>query len=311
MEFKRLRKLRNYLEGAFLKNHIEAAIEAFEATNELENQGFLFDENDYREELNALRKEALVHAMPSYSINPKNTLWKNIDCLEGKFGFSAKEILGKLKENPNILTAADDLELLSKFTGLDEQACDKILTNAKNATATWQEDIKQSNLNYITQANDHNPPQLNIEAYKQPRTRSETRKYEEQRRFTLKNIDTFIELVESGKANPEDIDFWLVGFHTSRLVSDAVLPSDVLYNMMKANRDMLANISALKSLNRDKSRELDNFLDCAMLQCSPQALENISNNVQKSFEEKNQTYTSCFQTELAAAKAQEQSAEMQ
>ena len=329
MEFKRLRKLRNYLEEAFVKNHIEASIEAYEAVIELENQGFVFDENVYEKEFDNLRRYLGEHRLPlPFQLRYENSLRKNLSTLE-KFGFSKKEILGKLKENPNLLTAADDLELLSNFTGLSEDICDNILTKAENQTAQWRQDIRQSNLNYITQTIDYKPPQLNLEAYDQPRSRIQKQLYEESRRLILKNINTYINLVESGKASPENIELTTVGFplifagYGGYLFDAPILPPNVLYNMMKANRDFLANTYALGRIqDNDKSKELDVLTACALLQCSPQALEIISNNVQHTYydfaislnfhnEETRKVYTGIIQSELAAAQTQEKTAELQ
>ena len=248
--------------------------------------------------------------------------WKNIDCLEEKFGFSAKEILDKLKSytGKRLLTAADDVELLSEFTGLDEQTCDRILTNVK--TSQRLTDFRQSNWEYVTQHIDHNPPQqidesfyLNTEGEPILNSKGNEHEYQRKKVETEKELVTFIKAVESGKAKVSDITrvAALPGEFTAA-GSALSLPYDVLFNMLKANTEIISHMYALWGMDclyKEKVLYLLDFIPCTMLHCSLENWQAMKQERGDKHIDANSIYREQVQAGVAAAKAQEQSAEMQ
>ena len=322
MEFKNLRKIKNYLEATSTKIEIEAALEQLEANI---NDGYYESLHD------AVIGRHLTELLDT-NHNSFSSPSKKITVLLS-MGFDSKQVLSKLKENPQILTATDELELLKNFTGLDEKTCDKILTNANNAKNAILQEKQQANwANIAQQTVDATPAQLNLNFY-EPQSIKEKLTYEIKKRSTEKKIEALIELIESGKADINDlradmdgslgIGLMLPGQIVGR-TGTLAMPNNILLKILKENKENLALLQAQFEtirLNPSLTNEALNFFyqqfdtmnACLLLQCTPESLQNLQALDPANL---NQTdYAIAFAQEmqagLAAAQTQEKTAELQ
>ena len=293
------KEIKRSIKSFFSKTDFESAVTVIEA--KLNSQ-----ELNYTDKYNY--QDAILELVNAYSPlslkqDSKLSYQKNLDKLK-EFGFNEEFLYQKIKANPKILEAEDEVELLSQALNLTNNQAEKIIETKNTKIHALDTFVQQERLNFLQNngfLKENQPSTIwkkeELDAIFTPNSLVDNLRFEWHKLAETKKINKMLKLVDSNKMSIAEMrtilaeTSYIIPSDYSSQTSTFSLPDKVLLHIIKSNATTLVDIYArqltladqfnkdyrLLSLDSQAGAIFDKLYfatESILLKCSPEMCRN-------------------------------------